>query len=178
MLFFNKTANSTANRQLPNNKKFLLLSTDHPFYEKINFIGLTEQDLQLVNELYPYISKEIDSIMNGFYQKIQEEKELVDIINQYSNIERLKKSLKKHVTQIFEAKIDEKYIATREKIAHIHLNIGLKSKWYIGAIENLTPPLQITVHWIIPLLSFYFFNSPLPARLFLVSLMCPVVRTS
>ena len=138
MLFFNKTANSTANRQLPNNKKFLLLSTDHPFYEKINFIGLTEQDLQLVNELYPYISKEIDSIMNGFYQKIQEEKELVDIINQYSNIERLKKSLKKHVTQIFEDKIDEKYIATREKIAHIHLNIGLKSKWYIGAIENLT----------------------------------------
>lgn len=105
MLFFNKTANSTANRQLPNNKKFLLLSTDHPFYEKINFIGLTEQDLQLVNELYPYISKEIDSIMNGFYQKIQEEKELVDIINQYSNIERLKKSLKKHVHKFLKPKL-------------------------------------------------------------------------
>ena len=38
---------------------------------------------------------------------------------------------------IFKCHIDEQYIIERQRIAHAHVRIGLKSKWYIASFQSL-----------------------------------------
>lgn len=73
-----------------------------------------------------------------FYENISMNKHLVELINQYSTIDRLKITLTKHLQDIFEGQIDNHYLENRTRIALAHIKIGLSSKWYIASFQSLT----------------------------------------
>ena len=63
------------------------------------------------------------------------------IIQDNSSIERLKKTLFRHIHEMFSGQINDDYIKQRNIIAHVHVRIGLQPKWYMCAFQDLQKSL-------------------------------------
>lgn len=105
--------------------------------KQIQMIKLTQEDLIIIKNLQPYVLTNIDYIVNKFYKNLEYENSLLKIINDNSSIERLKTTLKQHIIEMFDGTIDEAFLQKRIKIAHIHVKIGLQTKWYMCAFQDL-----------------------------------------
>ncbi|AIQ55032.1 globin-coupled sensor protein [Paenibacillus sp. FSL R7-0331] len=105
--------------------------------EQMRMIDLTEEDLSLLRLMKPTVEREIDYITDQFYNTVLGVDKLETIILEHSSIERLKKTLKLHIIEIFDGNVDEQYIAKRLMIAKIHKRVGLEPKWYLSAFQNL-----------------------------------------
>ncbi|MEJ9281909.1 globin-coupled sensor protein [Ureibacillus thermosphaericus] len=115
----------------------LEISRDSDVYAQLKLIHLTEEDLNLLACIKPYIEKSIEEIVDTFYDALSSIPQLKSIINQHSTVERLKKTLSVHILEMFSGKINEEFIQKRMRIAQVHLKIGLLPKWYIGAFQNI-----------------------------------------
>lgn len=76
-------------------------------------------------------------MVEQFYASISLSSELMTIIQNTTRIEKLKVTLHKHLTEIFNSRIDTAYIEERKVIARVHVRIGLKSKWYLASFQSL-----------------------------------------
>ncbi|RKJ61194.1 globin-coupled sensor protein [Butyricicoccus sp. 1XD8-22] len=61
-----------------------------------------------------------------------------EMIDTYSSTSRLHKTLTNHVIEMFEGRIDRTYLENRSKISNMHVKIGLATKWYLAAFQQLT----------------------------------------
>lgn len=112
---------------------------------QLDMIDLTVDDLVLVKELQPLVVERIDDIVDAFYESVLNVGKLADIIQKHSSIDRLRETLARHLIELFDGKIDEAFIAKRMRIANVHQRIGLESKWYMGAFQNLQNALADAV---------------------------------
>ena len=102
---------------------------------QIQLISLTEDDLDMIHSLQPYINVKLTTITDHFYNHLEKEKLLVNIINNHSTTDRLKRSLQQHLSETFSGVIDQEFIEKRKRIAHMHVKIGLPTKWYIASFQ-------------------------------------------
>ncbi|SNZ10212.1 heam-based aerotactic trancducer [Terribacillus aidingensis] len=121
----------------------IVLKMDGELKKQLDMIHLTEEDLRILTQLEPVICQEIDRIVNSFYQNIMNQDNLLHIIENNSTVERLKGTLKQHIQEMFNGRVDQEYIEKRKRIALIHAKIGLEPKWYMGAFQDL---LQQMLH--------------------------------
>ncbi|MFL0506381.1 protoglobin domain-containing protein [Ureibacillus sp. 179-F W5.1 NHS] len=105
--------------------------------KQIQLIKLTKEELAILRQLKPFTEQFIPEMVNQFYAAIMQSDHLMGIINKHSKIERLKVTLTKHITDIFESRINSNYIEERKKIAATHVRIGLESQWYISSFQSL-----------------------------------------
>lgn len=112
---------------------------NHPNLQKqLQLLNLTLEDLAIIKQLQPLAKDLIPEMVEKFYAAISLSQDLLDIINRTSHIDRLKITLHKHLSDIFESHINDAYIAERKAIAEAHVRIGLQSKWYIASFQSLT----------------------------------------
>lgn len=104
---------------------------------QLMMIELGKRDLAIAKRVQPFIKEHLEVIATNYYAEIQKESSLLKIINDNSSVERLKKTLTRHLFELFDGKIDEKFVKQRIRIAHVHVKIGLKTKWYMGAFQSL-----------------------------------------
>jgi heam-based aerotactic trancducer len=107
------------------------------YLKQMEMIKLTTDDLCYIKKLQPYVSEQLEGIVNQFYKNLSNEPSLLEIINDNSSIERLKNTLKKHIEEMFNGVIDKAFIQQRFVIAHVHVRIGLQPKWYMCAFQDL-----------------------------------------
>lgn len=107
------------------------------FTNQVKMIDLSHEDLQNIRRIQEIVQKNLQAIVDHFYERITSVQELDKLIQEHSSIERLKQTLRHHVQEMFSGTIDETYIEKRHKIAKKHVHIGLASKWYIAAFHNL-----------------------------------------
>ncbi|MDF2557282.1 MAG: methyl-accepting chemotaxis protein [Bacillales bacterium] len=100
-------------------------------------IGLGNRDLAIAKKIQPFIQEHLDTITTNYYNEIQKEASLLKIIKDNSTVDRLKKTLTRHLFELFDGKIDHNFINQRITIAHVHVKIGLKTKWYMAAFQSL-----------------------------------------
>lgn len=105
--------------------------------KQIQMIGLTRFDLAVMKRLKPYVVEKLDTIVDCFYKNLEKEPILITIINQSSSIERLKRTLKQHISEMFNGVINQEYFDKRTQIAKIHVKIGLETKWYMSAFQDI-----------------------------------------
>ena len=105
--------------------------------KQIKMIRLTKEDLIIIKNLQPFVLANIEEIVDQFYKNLEYENSLLKIINDNSSIERLKTTLRGHITEMFDGNIDASYFNKRIKIAHIHVRIGLQTKWYMCAFQDI-----------------------------------------
>ena len=105
--------------------------------KQLQMLGFTVEDLKYLKVFKPHVDENIDQIVDTFYKNLGMEQSLVDIINDHSSVDRLKVTLKRHICEMFAGIIDTEYFEKRKKIARVHVHIGLKTKWYIGAFQSL-----------------------------------------
>ena len=105
--------------------------------KQIQMIGLTKEDLLIIKNLQPFVLESIIHIVDKFYKNLEFENSLLKIINDNSSIERLKTTLRQHIIEMFDGTIDDAYFQKRIRIAQIHVKIGLQTKWYMCAFQDL-----------------------------------------
>lgn len=105
--------------------------------KQLQLLKLTKEDLAIVKQLQPHAGELIPVMVEQFYASISLSSELMTIIQNTTRIEKLKVTLHKHLTEIFNSRIDTAYIEERKVIARVHVRIGLKSKWYLASFQSL-----------------------------------------
>ncbi|MBH5319280.1 globin-coupled sensor protein [Paenibacillus sp. GSMTC-2017] len=100
--------------------------------KQLEYTGIGEQDLKFLRELRPVFQKIVDEVVERFYDKIQEQPELVALIAKVSNVERLKETQRVYWMSLAEGVIDQSFIENRIRIGAVHSRIGLTTDWYLG----------------------------------------------
>lgn len=136
MLFQMKSKQTLTEKSLSNQIHFDI-PPGSELARQIDVISLTESDLTFIKELEPIVTDHIDFIVNQFYENITRQPNLQLIIDTFSSVDKLKMTFKKHILELFTGIIDEEFIGKRIKIAHVHVKVGLNTKWYISAFQNL-----------------------------------------
>ncbi|WP_458414780.1 protoglobin domain-containing protein [Schinkia sp. CFF1] len=113
---------------------------------QLEMIQLKERDLQILKLMQPTIKENIDKMTTGFYDRVMEVPHLTDIINSYSSVNRLKQTLQSHLIEMFDGQINDVFVSKRERIAHVHVRIGLEPKWYMAAFNVLFEISQNIIH--------------------------------
>ncbi|TRZ37978.1 globin-coupled sensor protein [Niallia circulans] len=106
-------------------------------YKQVQMIGLTPEDLIQIKRMHPFVLQHIDAIVDRFYKNLENEPSLLGIINDNSSIERLKKTLRTHICEMFAGEVNSQFMEKRIRIAHVHVRIGLQTKWYMCAFQDL-----------------------------------------
>src|SRR3954451_20850883 len=105
--------------------------------KQLTMIGLTTEDLDIIHSLQPFVKEKLDYITDQFYKNLQREPRLFTIINNNSSVDRLRNTLKQHIFEMFNGVINDEFLAKRRKIAYMHVKIGLPTKWYMAAFQDL-----------------------------------------
>ncbi|MBD8004664.1 protoglobin domain-containing protein [Bacillus norwichensis] len=105
--------------------------------KKMDMMECTEEDLKRVKDIRPLVEENINHLVEDFYVSILRVDHLKDIIKKYSTVERLKKTLKIYIVELFSGEIDQAFLEKRFRIAEAHFRIGLESTWYMGAFQNV-----------------------------------------
>lgn len=105
--------------------------------KQIEMIQLTKDDLRYLKAFKHHVDLQIGKIVDSFYRSLGLEQSLLTIINQHSSVEKLKITLRHHICEMFAGEIDAQYFEKRKRIARVHVHIGLETKWYISAFQNL-----------------------------------------
>ena len=109
---------------------------------QLKIIGLTEEDLHIIRAIKPYVEAEIQEIVEIFYKAIGEGIEFRKMISANSTVERLHYTLKTHMVEMFDGRIDDRFIEVRRRVANKHVLIGLTTKWYLASFYNLEAKIQ------------------------------------
>lgn len=104
---------------------------------KMKMIDLSKSDLDIIKSIQPLIEKNIDLLVNTFYDTILNLDHLKEMVLKHSTVDRLKKTLRRHMIELFDGNIDKNFINKRLKVANIHFKIGLEPSWYMGAFQNI-----------------------------------------
>ena len=139
-MLFRTKSNRNQNSRSIFNEKFQDIGielTNPEMLLQLKIIELTEEDLQVARALKPHIENRVVEIVDAFYERIESVPEFKNMIKQYSSSERLHQTLKKHVIEMFEGRIDDKYLENRSRISMMHVKIGLTTKWYLASFEKL-----------------------------------------
>ncbi len=106
--------------------------------KQIQLLKLTKEDLAILKQLQPHTKDFIPQMVDQFYEAINFNSDLINIIQSNSRLEKLKVTLLKHLGDIFNSQINTSYIEERKVIAKVHVRIGLQSKWYLASFQSLT----------------------------------------
>ncbi|MDX1770391.1 MAG: globin-coupled sensor protein [Planococcaceae bacterium] len=117
------------------------LSHNKELEKQIQMIDLTKNDLAVIRQLQPHIQPHLEDLVTHFYQALEYGSGLNEIIQKNSSVDRLKVTLKRHLDEMFEGQINQAYINQRHTIAHVHVRIGLGTKWYMGSFQSLVSGL-------------------------------------
>lgn len=100
--------------------------------KQVHFIGLTEDDLNVLHSKKPLFEQIVDRLVDELYERISEQPELLEIIRAHSTLDRLKETQRWYFLSIASGVLDEEYIRRRIVVGEIHSRIGLTTNWYLG----------------------------------------------
>lgn len=112
---------------------------------QVDMIHLTIEDLCIIRSLQEQVKEHLTQIVGDFYKNLENEPSLMKIIKDNGSVDRLKKTLHRHMFEMFSGTIDDAYIKQRYIIAQVHVRIGLQPKWYMSAFQDLLQSLIIHV---------------------------------
>ncbi|MFJ7369700.1 protoglobin domain-containing protein [Lysinibacillus sp. NPDC098008] len=113
---------------------------------QLRLIGLNVHDLQLIKSLKLYVERNVADIVAAFYRVIEGVPTLQQVIQTNSSSERLRQTLRHHIIEMFEGRIDEAFLEKRRQVAKMHVRINLYPKWYLAAFQILEKSLRKIVY--------------------------------
>lgn len=103
--------------------------------EMKRYVGFTDEDAATLKEIAPVMEKYIPSMVNKFYEEIENHEGTMKVITGgKEQIERLKKTLITWAKQMFELDYNEDFAEKRFKIGYRHVELDLNQKYVISAI--------------------------------------------
>ncbi|KOS66433.1 chemotaxis protein [Lysinibacillus contaminans] len=119
---------------------------DRERLQQLELVNLTEHDLQLIKSLKPYVEQSVVDVVQEFYKAVENVPTLREVIQKHSSSERLRQTLRHHIIEMFEGRIDEEFMEKRRRVGIMHVKINLYPKWYLAAFQNLEKSLRRVVY--------------------------------
>ncbi len=110
---------------------------DEKVQQKVNYIHLSDKQLQTINDLNLILESQIPEMVENFYADILKVDVLRNIIDKNSTVEKLKGTLPQYLRKMMLANVDTEYIKGRQKIGQVHDKIKLHPEWFMGAYHIL-----------------------------------------
>lgn len=104
---------------------------------QMKLIGIQEENLRQIKSYQPYIVEGISKIADVFYENVLAIPSLRKIIEERTQIDRLKKTLGSYIISMFDGIFTDETIEMKRKLARMHFKIGLDPKWYMGTFQKL-----------------------------------------
>jgi heme-based aerotactic transducer len=98
---------------------------------------LTDRDLALLSAVRKHVVDAAGELVDAFYDVVLQDTRLRKIIEQNSNVERLKGTLREYVDSVFSGNYDDAVAAAREAIGRVHDRIDLPLSAYICAFSAI-----------------------------------------
>lgn len=138
-LYFTKkrTAEETLLEKSRQMEPTIQVLEDSDLKKQLEMLELTRGDFQVAQVLKPYVEENITAIVDDFYDNLRHNPDLIAIVEKNSSFDRLKTTLRRHISEMFSGEMNEAFIQKRKRIAEIHVHIGLTQKWYIASFEKL-----------------------------------------
>lgn len=122
--------------------------------KQIDYIGITEEDLQLLQSHANLFKQITNVVVDELYERILSQPELAAIIHKHSTIDRLKGTQIWYFQSMTDGRIDEEFIERRLFIGSLHSRISLTTEWYLGTymlyLDIATKHFKVVApeHWI------------------------------
>lgn len=105
--------------------------------KQMKLIGLDKDDIRMIPTFQPYVEKGINDIVSVFYEQVLSVPSLREIIEERTQIERLKKTVGSYIIEMFSGEFTETTIERKRRLAQMHFRIGLEPKWYMGTFHQI-----------------------------------------
>lgn len=109
-------------------------------------LNFKEDDVTSLRSVSPYISMNVDIIVDEFYRIQTSIGEIDLLIGDADTLGRLKSAMRRYVLQLFGGIYDLEYVNTRLRIGLVHKRIGVEPKLYLSAIWSLQSILRQWIH--------------------------------
>jgi methyl-accepting chemotaxis protein len=109
--------------------------------DRLDFIKMDEPTKQVLRAIQPLIAKNIPLALDKFYDHIKSYPELMRMFGGQHGLDRAKKMQYEHWLRIAQAKFDNDYVQSVNRVGNRHNIIGLEPKWYIGGYSNIAMTL-------------------------------------
>lgn len=105
--------------------------------KQMELIEFTQKDLAMVKSYQPIVKKGIDEIAKIFYERVLDVPSLRQIIEERTQVDRLKRLISSYIIDMFDGEMNEAAIQKKMHLAKIHFSFGLEPKWYMGAFQQI-----------------------------------------
>lgn len=114
-----------------------IVHAPHIFEEMKTYAHFGDDDSRELTALYAVVKDEIPSLVDAFYDRIDEHEETRNIVEAHSSRERLSATLSKWTVDFLRGPHDQTYYEKRCKIGHVHMKIGLPPHFVFTALTLL-----------------------------------------
>ena len=119
----------------------------HFFDEIKSYAGFTHEDEERIRTLRPVVSPYFDAIGVVFYDTLVAHPRARGVFTGPEQIERLRKSLKRWLEELFAGEYGDDFFESRQKIGKAHVDVGLLPQFMFGAMSLIRHQLaEIFLH--------------------------------
>src|SRR5437870_10498438 len=101
--------------------------------QRKKFVGFTDEDVQLLQELGPVADMYVDEVVEGLYRQFLSFAETRAFFPDEATLRRVKALQRAYFLQLTQGDYSAAYLANRLHIGQVHQQIGLEPRWYMGA---------------------------------------------
>ncbi len=110
--------------------------------KRIQYMQLDAQTCERLRFLKPYVDKALPAMLSSFYQKELSNPELSAKFSSPDRVEMAKRAQIRHWNLFFDARFDEDYRSSIERISAAHYRIGLTPQWYMAGYSLILDCIQ------------------------------------
>jgi len=111
--------------------------TDFEVELRKRLFEISSDDVDILKSMGPYISGNMDSIVDEFYVGQKQNHEISQLIGDVETFRRLQGSMRTYIGDLFSGHYDSSYVNSRLRIGMVHKRIGVSSKLYIFSMHAL-----------------------------------------
>jgi len=119
--------------------------SSHEIDSRKAMFEITDEITDTLAHCKQMIADKLDEITETFYNKQLENIEVALTIGDADTLERLKLSMRRYITELFDGYYDSEYINKRLRVGKVHKQIGVTPKLYVSAVGMLESTLIDTI---------------------------------
>ncbi len=101
--------------------------------QRLEFLDWSAADGERLRRVRAFGERTSDDFVDALYLRLAQFPEPRAILHDDGMVERLKRSQRSYYQRLFDGVIDHRYLEERVRIGHIHEQVGVEMKWYLGA---------------------------------------------
>jgi len=111
--------------------------TEREIQSRMDLLNFTQKDAQTLKALGPKVGENLETIVEAFYDKQLQTREIALVIGDAETLDRLRTAMRRYILELFDGYYDSEYVNKRLRIGKIHQRIGVSPKLYVSALTLL-----------------------------------------